>query len=263
MDNINLASADAQNNRALQDCREHPEARRALERVDEAIRRSVETGEVVTIEYDEDRHDDLEIECLGEWYETPDGTEYRGVEYDEETGDERSWTVRMLPKPLDLVVVVQQRLHGTEETIMQREDAERYCEESEASAIEMMEGSLEDSEDASTDLADYGVASIERDATKEEEREFRRDELREKRNSQLVYSEAQSSRCELPAKIPTCCQHHALNCVRHEGTDYDELLKWDGRYSEYGLRDKINARAEKLLRSAGRWPNVEDCGRRW
>lgn len=83
----------------------------------------------------------------------------------------------------------------------------------------------------------------------------------------VVASRASELEIRIPADTPTCCQRHALACVRHEGTDYDSVLQYrrdakqfssaDAGYST--LKAKLHARIERLLVEQQKWPEVADC----
>lgn len=63
----------------------------------------------------------------------------------------------------------------------------------------------------------------------------------------------------VPADMPTCCQRHARNCVRHEGSDYDALI--DGLRSDAGyaaVRDVLDDKVDDAIGDL--MPEADHCG---
>jgi hypothetical protein len=71
----------------------------------------------------------------------------------------------------------------------------------------------------------------------------------------------------VPGNTPACCRRHALNHVRHEGTNYDDVVGIAAAaYHRHNdattvMKSRLNERIEAVLAAAGKWPEVENCGR--
>ena len=82
-----------------------------------------------------------------------------------------------------------------------------------------------------------------------------------------VAAEAGELEITIPDNTPSCCRRHAINHVRHEGTDYDGVLAYrqsqkgfsraDAGHSE--LQMQINKRIIRRLVNEQRLPEIEDC----
>lgn len=82
-----------------------------------------------------------------------------------------------------------------------------------------------------------------------------------------IADEAWTLEIRIPESTPTCCQRHATNHVRHEGTSYESVLAYrrdakgyssaDTGYSD--LRGTLDRRIRRALQAVDRWPAVADC----
>jgi len=73
----------------------------------------------------------------------------------------------------------------------------------------------------------------------------------------------------VPKDTPRCCQRHARNHVRHQGTEYDSVLEFRRDAKGYSpanagyeeVKSRLNRRIESTLRESSQWPAVKDCGK--